>query len=58
MEKLVFLNECAVDDCYEKQLNTKHSISVFCEKHKAKLDAGETLTAFYGKKIKKKVGAR
>jgi len=29
--------------------------SEFCKEHKAKLEAGETLTAFYGKKIKKRI---
>lgn len=47
---LVFMTECAVDRCYKKSQKGKQ----MCKEHQKQYDDGEVLTAFYGKKVKKR----
>ncbi len=46
----VFINNCAVDGCYKKNLKGKQ----MCKEHQVKYDAGEKLRAFYGKTVQNK----
>jgi hypothetical protein len=48
---LVFINDCAVDGCYSKNLKGKQ----MCKKHQQAYDNGDKLIAFYGKTVQKKV---
>ena len=46
----IFINDCAVDDCYNKNEKGKQ----MCKDHQTKYEAGEKLEAFYGKTVQKK----
>jgi len=48
---LVFVNDCAVDGCGKKNMGKGKQM---CKEHQAKYEAGEKLTAFYGKTVQKK----
>ena len=47
----VFLNDCAVDFCKEKNIGNGFQM---CKEHQDMYDAGEKLKAFYGKTVQKK----
>lgn len=47
---VVFVNECAVDGCYSKNIKGKQ----MCKEHQEKYDSGEILKAFYGRTVQKK----
>ena len=46
---IIFINQCCVDNCHKKRM----AKSELCREHKEKLENGEILKAFYGKRIKK-----
>ncbi len=49
--KAVFINDCAVDNCYEKNLGNGKQM---CEEHEKMYQEGNPLKAFYGKTVMKK----
>lgn len=49
--KFVFINECAVDGCKEK--NMGYPPYQMCKRHQEAYDRGEKLIAFYGKIVQK-----
>jgi len=48
---LVFVNECAVDGCYKKNVGKGKQM---CKEHQAAYEKGDKLKAFYGKTVQKK----
>ncbi|WP_372772139.1 hypothetical protein [Mangrovibacterium sp.] len=48
---IVFLNECAADGCYKKNLGNGKQM---CAEHQDKYDKGEPFKDFYGKTVLKK----
>lgn len=50
--KMIFVYDCAVDGCYKKNMGKGKQM---CKTHQAAYEAGETLKAFYGKTVKKKL---
>ena len=46
---ICFINECAVDGCYKKHIIK----NPFCRVHLKRIEEGETLTAWYGKRVRK-----
>ena len=49
--KMVFVNECAADGCYKKNLGKGKQM---CEKHQQMYESGIPFQAFYGKTVLKK----
>lgn len=49
--RIVFVNDCAVDGCYKKNLGNGKQM---CKEHQSSYERGETLKAFYGKTVRKK----
>jgi hypothetical protein len=47
---VVFLNDCAVDGCYKRNLKGAQ----MCKDHQAAYERGDKLKAFYGKTVQKK----
>lgn len=48
---LVFINDCAADGCYKKNLGKGKQM---CEPHQQMYDEGKPFKAFYGKTVLKK----
>ncbi len=48
---LVFVNDCAVDGCYKKNMGNGKQM---CKYHQAEYESGKPLKAFYGLTVKKK----
>jgi len=51
IKEIVFVNDCAVDGCYKKNVGNRKQM---CKKHQAAYERGEKLVAFYGRIVKKK----
>jgi len=49
--KIVFINDCAADGCYKKNLGSGKQL---CAKHQKMYDDGVPFKAFYGKVLLKK----
>ena len=49
--EIVFINECAADGCYKKNLGKGKQM---CEKHQQMYDDGIPFKAFYGKTVLKR----
>ena len=49
--KTVFLNDCAADGCYKKNLGDGKQM---CKEHQEMYDKGIPFKAFYGKTVLKK----
>ncbi len=49
---IVFISDCAVDGCYEKNIGNGYQM---CKAHQADYDQGKKLIAFYGKTVQKKI---
>lgn len=47
---IVFIKECAVDGCYERNTKGKQ----MCNNHQLEYEQGKALKAFYGKTVQKK----
>jgi hemerythrin superfamily protein len=47
--RLIFLNDCAVDGCYKRNVKGKQ----MCKEHQKMYDMGHRLIAFYGKVVQK-----
>jgi hypothetical protein len=47
---LVFVNECAVDGCYKKNVGKGKQM---CKEHQEAYERGDKLKAFYGKTVQK-----
>ena len=48
---MIFLNDCAVDGCYKRNVKGAQ----MCKKHQTMYEAGIPLKAFYGKTVQKKL---
>jgi len=48
---VVFLNDCAADGCYRKNMGGGRQM---CEKHQEMYENGEVFKGFYGKTVLKK----
>lgn len=48
--KTVFLNDCAADGCYKKNLGKEKQM---CKKHEQMYNDGKPFKAFYGKTVLK-----
>lgn len=49
--KTVFVNDCAADGCYKKNLGKGKQM---CKEHQQMYDEGKPFKAFYGKTVLKK----
>jgi len=49
--KTVFINDCAADGCYKKNLGKGEQM---CKEHKEMYEKGKPFKAFYGKTVQKK----
>lgn len=49
--KLVFINECAADGCYKKNIGNGYQM---CKEHQDMYENGIPFKAFYGKTVLKK----
>ena len=49
--KIIFCNDCAADDCYEKNIGNGKQM---CEKHQKMYDEGIPFKGFYGRTVLKK----
>jgi len=49
---IVFVSDYAVDGCKKKNIGKGFQM---CQEHQNQYDKGEILTAFYGKKVQKKI---
>lgn len=49
--KLVFLNECAADGCYKKNIGNGYQM---CKEHQSMYDNGISFRGFGGKKVLKR----
>ncbi len=49
----VFLRDCCVDGCHKRNTYKKDGKQM-CKAHQAMYDAGEKLTAFYGRVVQRK----
>jgi hypothetical protein len=52
--KIIFMTECAVDGCYEKNTLKKDGKQM-CIEHQKQYDEGVKLKAFYGKTVQKQI---
>lgn len=48
---IVFINDCAADGCYEKNIGNGKQM---CKKHEEMYENGTPFNAFYGKRVLKK----
>jgi hypothetical protein len=51
MTQVTFINDCAVDGCYKKNIGKGRQM---CKDHQAQYESGMVLKAFYGKLVQKK----
>lgn len=49
--RTVFINDCAADNCYEKNLGNGKQM---CKTHQEMYETGKPFKAFYGKTVLKK----
>ena len=49
--KTVFMNDCAADGCYKKNLGKGKQM---CKEHQQMYEEGKSFKAFYGKTVQKK----